>query len=225
MYAEIEKIKGIKDTQSNADITVGRAKTKAGYRNFMDRFHEKLKYMLGAANVNLHYVIRKVKPVGWTLTDPEEIELYSLRHDGPEYLLDNFTLMRILFGAANQPRAMVARMKTGQYLLGSRPTTTMEMDKALCWQSKFTTKAKPQRVVKEAQVEKLYFKDEATLPFEKFTSDLKDAFDTCGIYYTEEQKIDQFLEKFNTNSKAAEVNTIKLLATNKHFTTSCKKIC
>jgi hypothetical protein len=67
MRATMEEIKAQKERKGDHDIILGHVKTLAGYENFMGRFEQNLSSIIGAAEVNLMYVIREEKPVGGCL--------------------------------------------------------------------------------------------------------------------------------------------------------------
>jgi hypothetical protein len=103
MAQTMEEVKAQREREADKRIVLGRVETQAGYENFMGRFEHKLSSIIGAADVNLLYVIREEKPVGWIPATEEERELYSIRHNGPEWKVHNKTVMNILYSAINQP--------------------------------------------------------------------------------------------------------------------------
>jgi hypothetical protein len=72
-------------------------------------------------------------------------------------------------------------------------------------------------VLSRAKVTQLHYKDEAVFSFERFVSELKDAYDGCSIHYSESQKIEMLLDKIQPVWKAAEVDTCKAFCREKNY--------
>jgi hypothetical protein len=120
---ELTAIQGImqavrieKEDKSIEAIKVGPVDVGQGYKAWMDRFKNKLRSTIGAADVPISYVIRADVPISYVIRDddppfnldpndigdPEKDE-YLLRHDGPEYAQDNKMVYNFLYTACNHP--------------------------------------------------------------------------------------------------------------------------
>jgi hypothetical protein len=182
----------------------------------MGRFEQKLSSIIGAADVNLLYVIREEKPMGWIPVTEEERELYSIRHNGPEWKVDNKTVMNILYSAINQPRSDGRENASRDIITWIKDynATGDGRNGVQAFKNHFKGNAatRNREVLSRAKVTQLHYKDEVVFSFERFVSELKDAFDGCGIHYSESQKIEMLLDKIQPVSKAVEVDPVKLFA-------------
>ena len=223
MSEKMEEIKALKDRESEKDVVLGRVETLAGYENFMGRFVQKLSSIIGAAEVNLLYVIRPEVPLASVPMDADTEELYAIRQNGPEWKVDNKTVMNILYSAVNQPRAD-GQENSNRSIITWIQEYNARGDGRLAVQAfkrqyEGAAATNNREVLSKAKVTQLHYKDEAVFSFERFVSELKDAFDGCGLFYTEKQKIDMLLEKIQPTSKASDVEIRKVLCKEQDFET------
>jgi hypothetical protein len=97
----MQQVKAAKADQIGDNINPGPIDVGAGYHDWVGRFRNKLRSTIGASDVLIIYVIRPSHDDDeeWEPDpdNPTEVDMYTMRLDGPEYQQDSQMVFTLLY--------------------------------------------------------------------------------------------------------------------------------
>jgi hypothetical protein len=219
---KMQQVQARKADKSAQTIDPGPIEVGTGYHDWVGRFRNKLKATIGAADVPLIYIIRDEHEADWA-PDPEnayEVELYSLRHTGPEYEEDNKAVYAMLYNCCNHEKAGADTLR--EALVWIEPYFDQQDGRTafIAFKRHFegegpTNTRKTQAF---ASLKTLHWRSEAAMPFSKFASALKKAYDIVAkdANYGDEIKVRDLVDKLMPVSKVQSMEVVKRIVSREY---------
>lgn len=202
-----------KEDKSAEHIDPGPIIVGLGYKDWVGRFRNKLRSTIGAADVPLTYVIREEQADDWEPdpANPLEVDMYAMRLDGPEFTQDNNAVYTLLYNCCNHEKASGRK----EALAWIDPFFDTQNGRAAfaAFRTHFEGEGptSTRKIQAFAQLKSLEWKSESSMPFSKFSSQLKTAYYEVkdDAPYSDEHKVRHLLDKLKPVSNTQQMEVVK----------------